>query len=183
MIKKVLIIYLLLIVLTILKLDNYNNYSIDKTFTINNIKIPQIMNIAKGNKNNIIGKLIIKKIHLKNDLYDINDKRNNIEENVTILKESTMPDQENSIIFIAAHSGVGNKAFFKKLDKLEKNDQINLIYKDKEYNYIVKDIIEIKKNGFINVRKEKENQLILTTCSPNKEKYQLVINCIEKRVS
>ena len=36
------------------------------------------------------------------------------------------------------------------------------------------------KNGFINVNKEPDNQLILTTCSPIHNNYQLIVNCIEK---
>lgn len=124
--------------------------------------------------------LIIKKINLKEKIYNLNDKRNNIEEHVTILKESIMPDKENSILFIAAHSGTGKIAYFEKLDKLKEGDEIVLIYNKKYIKYYVKDIWEENKNGYINVNKEKEKQLILTTCSPHKKNKQLIINCIKK---
>ena len=39
---------------------------------------------------------------------------------------------------------------------------------------------DLKKNGYIHINKEPTKQLILTTCSPNKEGYQLVINSIKK---
>ena len=144
-----------------------------------------IINVNKPNisipiNNEIIGKLIIEKININKELYNINNINNNVEKNITILKESIMPDKNNSIVFIAAHSGTGEIAYFNELDKLEINDEIILIYNNKKYKYIVKEIWEEKKNGYINVNKEKEKQLILTTCSPNKDKYQLIINCIEK---
>ena len=83
-------------------------------------------------------------------------------------------------MIIAAHSGIGPIAYFQELNKLELNDEITLIIENKTYTYKVKDIWEEKKNGYINFNKENKKQLILTTCSPNKEGYQLVINCIEK---
>lgn len=83
-------------------------------------------------------------------------------------------------MFIAAHSGVGKIAYFERLDELEINDEIILKIDNKEYSYIVKNTWEEKKNGYINVNKESKNQLILTTCSPTKAKYQLIVNCTIK---
>jgi len=131
-------------------------------------------------KKNNFGELIINKINLDEELFSINSSENTIEKHVTILKESIYPDDDNSIMIIAAHSGIGRIAYFNELDKLEINDEIVLIYKDKKYIYVVKDIWEEKKNGYININKEKKKQLVLTTCSPNKDNYQLIINCIEK---
>ena len=105
---------------------------------------------------------------------------NTIEKHISILKESIFPNQENSIIFLAAHSGIGKIAYFEELDNLEPNDEVILILNNKKYTYIVKNSWEEKKNGYINVNKEIKNQLILTTCSPTKENYQLIVNCIEK---
>lgn len=127
-----------------------------------------------------IGKLIIKKININENLYSIDSPQNNIEQHVTILSPSKEPTTKNSTIFIAAHSGAGKIAYFKNLDKLTQNDQITLIYKNITYTYIVKNIWEDKKTGSITVPKENTNQLILTTCSPTKENYQLIINCIAK---
>ena len=125
-----------------------------------------------------IGTLKINKINLFNKIYPINDPLNNIEKNVTILNYSNEPSNDNSIIFIAAHSGTGKLAFFKNLNKLEINDTIELTYKNKLYTYQIKDIWEIKKTGNISVEKENSNQLVLTTCSPTKDNYQLIINSI-----
>ena len=107
MLKK--IIYFCLAVLLIF------TFNIKITSSTTNIKnLPIIKNhkdllyniITNKNNTDILGTITINKIHLKNNLYNIDDTRNNIEENVTILKESVMPDKDNSIIFLAAHSGI-----------------------------------------------------------------------------
>lgn len=172
MLKKILIILIVIIIilinLTIIKIDNNKEkISINKPIFIND-------------NDNSIGYLKIEKINLNEKLYNINSKENNIEKNITILKESIFPDKENSIVFIAAHSGVGKIAYFEKLDELNINDEVTLTINKKTYKYVVKEYWEEKKNGYINVNKDNKKQLILTTCSPNKKNYQLVINCIEK---
>ena len=134
------------------------------------------------NKDKPISKLIIKKININHNLYDIKSPHNNIEENITILEDSINPDQENSIMYIAAHSGTGKVAYFNNLDKLNIDDEIELIYKNKTYKYTINKIWEEKKNGYIHINKENNKQLILTTCSPTKQNKQLVISSILKGV-
>ena len=87
-----------------------------------------------------------------------------------------MPTEKNSIVFLAAHSGNGSIAFFKDLNKLEVGDIIELKYKNQIYHYQINNIWEERKNGYIHVNKTKLKQLILTTCSPEKENKQLIIN-------
>ncbi len=154
------------------------------TIYINNISQNKISKSIKTftNKEQPIGKLIIEKININNELYSLKSKHNNIEENITILDGSIEPNKENSIMFIAAHSGTGQIAYFKNLDKLKTEDEITLIYNEKTYNYRITKIWEEPKNGYIHVNKEKENQLVLTTCSPNKDNKQLIINSTLKRV-
>ena len=149
------------------------------------------LNISNETNNDIklikhekpIGTLIIKKINLKENFYKKDSKENTIEKHISILKETIFPNRNNSLIIIAAHSGIGKIAYFEELDELKKDDTIDLIYLNKKYTYIVKDIWEEKKNGFININKENKPQLVLTTCSPNKEGYQLIVNCTQKESS
>ena len=141
--------------------------------------------IKVGIKNQIfiekpIGRIIINKIDINSSLYDINSKKNNVDENITILKESIMPDKNNSIVYIAAHSGNDNVSFFNELDKLSLNDEVILEYQDINYTYFVNNIYEIKKEGYIYGSRSNKKQLILTTCCPKKPDCQLIINCIEK---
>ena len=126
--------------------------------------------------------LEIKIINLKQPFYEINDKNNTIEKNIEILKESIMPDKDNSIVIIAAHSGEGDIAYFNNLTELTINDELLLSYNNKIYKYYIKEIYEEDKTGYINVDKEEENQLVLTTCHPNKPNKQLVINAIKKEL-
>ena len=152
----------------------------EKTLKKKEIIFPQVQNLENSIQiDDSIGKLEIEKIKLKQKLYPINSPKNNIEKNVTILSYSEEPNIDNSIMFIAAHSGTGKLAYFKNLNKLKKNDIIKLTFKNNNYIYKVKDIWEIKKTGTIDVEKENSTQLILTTCSPTKENYQLIINSIQ----
>ena len=137
-------------------------------------------NIYKQNNEEIIGNLIIDKINLDMPLYNIESKNNNIEENITILKESILPPKEKSIIFLAAHSGTSKIAYFDNLDKLEINDTILLTINNTENVYQIKNIYKQKKNGYIHINKENKDQLILTTCDPNNNEYQLIINSTKK---
>lgn len=130
-----------------------------------------------------IGSLKIKKLNINQPLYKLDSEKNNIEKNVTILKDSIMPDQKESIVFLAAHSGTGKIAYFEKLNQLTVGDIINLEYKNKKYEYQINKIWEENKNGYIHINKEDSNQLVLTTCSPTKINKQLVINSINKSTS
>ena len=193
MLKKIFIILILsisiLFSLTTIKL-NKNDKIKNNIFSNINLNNSIDIKLTKGIKqqerekdktdNEIIGKIIIKKLNIANNLYKMESKKNNVNENVTILENSITPDKEDSIMFIAAHSGTGKLAFFKDLDKLKEGDSITLIYKDQNYDNIVKDYWEENKNGYINVVKEDKKQLILTTCSPTKEDKQLIINATEK---
>lgn len=156
------------------KIYNYTKYNTKKIESIekvNNIDSEQI------------GSIKIKKLNLNQPLYKIDSEKNNIEENVTILRDSIMPDQKNSIVFLAAHSGTGKIAYFEELNQLTIGDIINLEYKNQKYEYKVNKIWEENKNGYIHINKENRNQLILTTCSPTKTNKQLVINSINKSTS
>ena len=134
--KKVKIIKITVIILII----SYWIYNISGTInTINDKKLVKNYfnsndkEIAKQTKDNYIGILEIPKIKLQKGFYDINNKKNNVNKNIQVLKNSTMPSENNSVLAIASHSGNGKKAFFKNLYKLEINDQINIYYQNKIY--------------------------------------------------
>lgn len=192
MVKKIISITLILLIYLLICNKIYIRYThVEKTIPVKYIQkektlkkkeiiFPQVQNLENSIQiDDSIGKLEIEKIKLKQKLYPINSPKNNIEKNVTILSYSEEPNIDNSIMFIAAHSGTGKLAYFKNLNKLKKNDIIKLTFKNNNYIYQVKDIWEIKKTGTIDVEKENNTQLILTTCSPTKENYQLIINSIQ----
>ena len=119
-------------------------------------------NISNIKSKEIIGSIIIEKLNINMPLYDI------------------LPPNKNSIVFLAAHSGDSNISYFDNLDELKQKDIIQLKINNKTYTYQIKSIYKQKKNGYINVNKEIEDQLILTTCDPNNNKYQLIINSTKK---
>lgn len=168
MLKKLISIFSIILVYSICCIFIYNSHNSSTKNIIPNIK-----------RNDVLATLRIDKINLNNPIYNLSDNRNNVEENVTILDESILPDNDNSIVFIAAHSGEGKIAYFNDLDKLDIGDRISFFYKNKEYKYIVSSIYEENRNGYIHVNKDDNKQLILTTCSKHKNK-QLIVNCIEE---
>lgn len=121
-----------------------------------------------------IGNIIIPKIKVNNDLYDIKSPNNDVDKNVALLYKN------NHIIVLAAHSGTGKAAYFKNLNQLNINDEIIINLDNNKNKYIVKNIWEEEKNGTINFKEEYDNQLVLTTCSPTNKKKQLIVSCIIK---
>ena len=176
------LIKLLLVLLfsTLLNLERENRenkpLTIDKNLQIKVAKPSLIEDIKKENTKDLLGTLSIKKINLLNKpIYNLKSSKNNIEKNITILKESIF-SQNSSIIILAAHSGNGEFAYFKNLHKLKINDLIIFHHHDEDYTYQIKDIYEQNKNGSIHINKKYQHELILTTCSKNKNK-QLIIEC------
>ena len=154
----------------ILKTDIKTNNDINKK--INETKI-----IIENDNELPIGYISIPVINLKNNLYNINSRHNNIEENVTIIKDSLNLNNNNSIFILAAHSGNGHIAYFNKLDKLNIDDEIKIKYFNTEYSFSIIKISEQPKQGHINIQKKNFSQLILTTCSNNNKNKQLIIEC------
>ena len=130
MLKKSLISILLLITylgscLLIYNLENNSNKKHIKTV---NIKSNQYINNKVNNQLNdkIIGTLKIDKLNLSNNIYNIDSPNNNVDENVTILKDDI------NLIVLAAHSGPGYIAYFDNLDQLKINDIIKPV---REWDY------------------------------------------------
>ena len=121
----------------------------------------------------------IKSLNIQKPIYNIESDKNNVEENVTLLQETNTPEKENSHIFIAAHSGTGDIAYFNDIDKLKKDNEIIITYNNKEYIYKVYNIKLEHKNGYIHINKYIKNTVTLTTCSKIKDK-QLIITAIKK---
>ena len=159
-----------------------NKINNQKPNVINNNSIiknepPEVETIIENESDLPIGHISIPSINLKNNLYSPNSKHNNIEENVTILKDSLNLNTNNSIFILAAHSGNGQIAYFNNLDKLNIDDEIEIKYHNKKYTFSVIKIFEQQKKGYINIQKKEFSQLILTTCSKKDKNKQLIIEC------
>ena len=126
---------------------------------------------------NYIAVVEIPKIKLVRGLVDKNDSLNNVDYNIQILKESTMPNVDYSNLYLAAHSGSSSVSYFKYLDRLIYNDEVYIYYQNIKYIYKVVKLYEIDKNGYAEIqRRGSTKHLILVTCIDGTEK-QLVIIC------
>ncbi len=133
-------------------------------------KIKEEKQILKNNlQDNLLATITIDKIKIYNKpIYKMNTKENNINKNITILKN------DEDLKVLVAHSGIGEIAYFKNLYKLEENDIVSLKFNERIDKYIVKNIYEEEKDGTLEIEKKYDNELVLTTCSYNKGK-QLII--------
>lgn len=128
-----------------------------------------IENNGSFNKSNYYGFLIIPSLNMTYGFYDTQSKLNDVNKNVALIDSNI----ENTYI-LAAHSGMGNLAYFNDLKYIHKKDKIYLKFENKTLEYEVVNIRSDIKNGKIRI-KNKENQLILTTCDQIKKGNQLII--------
>ncbi len=121
-----------------------------------------------------IATLEIPAISLKQQLYDKNNEKNNLDERLIFLKSSSTPEEEKGNVIIAGHSGLGDVAYFKNLYKLKLGDTILFTYYNKNYIYQVVDMYKVPKTGQVEVIRDSNKKTItLITCFGNKE--QLVV--------
>ena len=127
-------------------------------------------------KYNYIAALKIPKINLEKGLFAKNDKYNNVNFGLEILKESDSPDVINGNVIIAGHSGTANISYFKNLHRLEIGDKAIIIYGGKTYNYKLVNSYEIIKNGKAKiVRDNRKSTMTLITCKHNTDKQVVFI--------
>lgn len=165
--------------------DNQKDLIVEETPTNNeDEEIEEIQEVIQEETNNqttvnqdYIAVLQIPKINLERGLVDKNSRYNNVNSNIAILKESSMPDEENSTLILASHSGSSRVAFFNNLYKLGRDDLVHLYYKGIKYSYVVDSITEVKKYNSVSIQKTTHGKrLILITCKL-REKKQIVVVC------
>lgn len=162
------------------KVENFFSPSSKKDFEDikEEINEPNIVTeITEQNKQTeeYIAVLEIPSISLKKGLVSKDSKTNNINKNIQILKDSTMPDVTGGNFILASHSGTNYLSFFKNLRKVKINDIIYVYYNNIKYTYKVSNIYSEIKDGDIVIHRDISKTVItLTTCSQN-DKDQLVV--------
>ena len=127
-------------------------------------------------KINYIAVLKIPKINLERGLVDPNSYLNNVNYNIEILDDSSMPDEKNGNVILAAHSGNARISYFRNLDKLNIGDDISIDYKSNTYSYKITDIYLIDKTGTAEIiRNKNKSTLTLITCKHNTKKQIIII--------
>lgn len=122
-----------------------------------------------------IAELEIPKINLKRGLVSMDSPYNNVDNNITIIGGSKMPDTPKSNLILAAHSGYCYFCYFNQLYKVSKGDTASLYYKGTKYTYQVVNIYNVPKNGQVAVRRNKTKTVMtLITCTKNSDTQQTV---------
>lgn len=122
-----------------------------------------------------IAYLKIPKIGLTQGLVSKNSKYNNVDMNIQVINPSDYPNVNNGNLILAAHSGTSYIAYFKNLYQLEKEDDVTVIYNDKDYNYKISNIYTVPKNGNVPIYRDTNRTTItLITCTKNDETTQTV---------
>lgn len=133
--------------------------------------------VEQGPIYNYIGILEIPKIDVKRGFTSFNDKDNNVNKNIQVIKKSDMPDVENGNLIIAGHSGSGRVAYFKDLYKLLIEDKVYVYYKSKKYTYQVVDTYDVEKTGTVAIKRDKDKKVLtLITCRYNTNKQIIYIS-------
>ena len=122
-----------------------------------------------------IGVLEIPKINIKRGFLNINDKGNNVNKNLQVIKGSDMPDVKNGNLIIAAHSGNSYISYFKNLYKLSNDDVAYIYFNNIKYTYKVAGKYDVDKTGKVVIHRDnKKNTLTLITCSQTDKTKQIV---------
>ncbi len=118
--------------------------------------------------------LEIPKIKLIKELYNIDSKYNNVNYGIEILKDSKMPDVKGSFI-LASHSGNSKISYFKNLDDVYIDDEVNVYYENKKYVYKINEVYNIEKTGKLIVENIYERNIYLITCNKRNKNLQTVL--------
>lgn len=125
---------------------------------------------------NYVAVLKIPKINLEKGLVSKDSIDNNVEKNIQILNESSMPDKENGNVILAGHNGNGSTSYFRNIHKLSLDDEVSIYYNGYEYKYKVMNSYKVKKTGQVDIiRNNDKNTLTLITCYG--EDKQLIVIC------
>lgn len=167
------------------KVKENNDTQIQEYFEIQETEIVEEIKTNNKQNNNYIKEnyfaiLEIPKINLFRGFYSINSKLNKVNKNIQILKESTMPNVNNSNLILVAHSGNSKVSFFKNLYKLSINDTAIIYYKKNTYNYNLIYTYEIDKNGTFTITQNYSDTLILITCKPKTNKQIVYVFKLKK---
>lgn len=109
--------------------------------------------------------LEIPKINLKKEVYPKDPNKNDVDKNIQVITGSLMPNVVGGNLILASHSGSSSIAYFKHLDMLDYNDEFYVYYKSKKYRYIIGDIYDVQKSGYVEIKRDRSKSAVtLITC-------------------
>jgi len=156
-----------------------NNY-IEETSIEEEINIENSDDLVEENKTeqreiNYTAIIEIPKINLKRGVVDSTKNFSSINYAISVDKNSNYPN-ENGNFILYAHSGNSNIAYFRNLNKVNKNDSIYIYYSGVKYEYKITNKYTIEKTGTANVISSRDKRYItLITCSQEQKNKQIVL--------
>lgn len=147
--------------------DAYNIIKSDES-GVSNVQTPE------EKKDEVFARVRIPKININRNLYPINSKKNTVDKNIQIIKESDMPDVLNGNFILAAHSGFSSIAYFHNLDSLDAGDEVFVNYSNNDYKYIISNKYDVLKTGKVSIKRDK-NRSTITMITCKGENRQLVV--------
>lgn len=134
---------------------------------------------SNQNVENYIAYLKIPKVELNRGFYNTTSTLNNVNKNIYVHPASTFPnDVGGNNLILASHSGSSSISYFKKLYKLELEDDVYLEYSGKTYHYKIKNIYTVPKDGTVALRiKQDVSTISLITCTKGDSKTQTIYIC------
>lgn len=159
--------------------EEVNNY-IEETSIEEKINIENGDDVVEENKTeqkeiNYTAIIEIPKINLKRGVVDSTKNFSSINYAISIDKNSNYPN-ENGNFILYAHSGNSNIAYFRNLNKVNKNDSIYIYYSGVKYEYKITNKYTIEKTGTANVISSKDKKyLTLITCSQEQKNKQIIL--------
>ena len=122
-----------------------------------------------------LGVLEIPRISLKRGFYGVDNKYNDIQYNVTLVRGSMLPDVPKGNLILMAHSGDAYISYFAYLYRLEVGDSAFVTYNGIKYEYRIVDIYEVLKNGIVSIRRNREaTTLTMITCTKGSDTLQTI---------
>ena len=107
----------------------------------------------------------IPKIDLKKEVYPNDASKNTVDKNIQVIEGSSMPNVDGGNLILASHSGNSSIAYFKHLDRLNYNDEFYIYYKDVKYRYVIGDIYDVPKTGYVEIKRDRSKSATsLITC-------------------
>lgn len=125
-----------------------------------------------------LGVLEIPRIGLKRGFYNVGNRYNNIQYNVTMVGGSNLPDVPNGNLILMAHSGDAYISYFAYLYRLNIGDSAYVTYAGRKYQYQIVNIYTVPKTGVVTIKRNKERTtLTMITCTKDNDYSQTVYIC------
>lgn len=134
----------------------------------------EVKSIDKEPLYSYIGTLEIPSINFKRGFTSIASPGNSLNQNIVLVKGSTMPNRPRANLILAGHSGRGAIAFFTNLYKIKDNDLAIVNYGGSTYKYALKKKYFQKKKKVGIFKDPSKSTLTLITCRENVNDEQTV---------